>query len=45
MIQKYNSYDLEKTVSLQENVDPKLLKSMKEGVPSQLTGVPRRRDA
>ena len=36
---------VEKTVSLQENVDPELLKSMKEGVPSQLTGVPQRKDA
>jgi len=35
----------EKTVSLQENVDPALLTSMKEGVPNQLTGISQRRDA
>jgi len=30
----------EKTVNLQENVNPDLLKSMREGVPGQLTGIP-----
>lgn len=34
----------EKTVNLQENVNPDLLKSMREGVPSQLTGVPQRKE-
>jgi hypothetical protein len=31
-------------VNLQENVNPDLLTSMREGVPSQLTGIPVRRD-
>ncbi len=35
---------IEKTVSLQENVDPELLTSMREGVPMQLTGVPHRKE-
>jgi len=35
----------EKTVNLQENVDPDLLRSMREGVPCTLTGIPARRDA
>jgi hypothetical protein len=35
---------IEKTVSLQENVDPELLTSMREGVPMQLTGIPSRKE-
>ena len=31
-------------MNLQENVDPELLRSMREGVPMQLTGIPVRRD-
>lgn len=31
-------------MNLQENVDPELLKSMREGIPNQLTGIPVRRD-
>ena len=34
----------EKTVNLQENVNPDLLKSMREGVPGQLTGIPSRKE-
>jgi len=34
----------EKTVNLQENVDPELLTSMREGLPMQLTGVPQRKE-
>lgn len=40
----YNSYFIEQTVNLQENVDPELLTSMREGVPMQLTGVPHRKE-
>jgi len=32
----------EKTVNLAENVNPDLLESMREGVPSHLTGIPTR---
>jgi len=35
---------VEKTVSLQENVDPELLTSMREGVPMQLTGAGHRKE-
>ena len=35
---------LEKTVNLQENVNPDLLTSMREGVPLALTGIPARKD-
>jgi len=31
-------------VSLQENVDPELLTSMREGVPNMLTGIAPRKD-
>lgn len=34
----------EKTVNLQENVNPELLASMREGVPLHLTGIPERPD-
>ena len=33
---------VEKTTTLQEQVDPDLLRSMREGVPQDLTGVPKR---
>ena len=33
---------VEKTTTLQEQVDPELLRSMREGVPQDLTGVPKR---
>ena len=33
---------IEKTVNLAENVNPDLLESMREGVPSHLTGIPTR---
>jgi hypothetical protein len=32
--------NLEKTTSLQENVNPDLLTSMREGNPLKLTGIP-----
>jgi len=32
----------EKTTTLKENIDHDLLRSMREGVPQDLTGVPRR---
>ena len=35
---------IEKTVNLSENVNPDLLESMREGVPSHLTGIPNRRE-
>lgn len=34
----------EKTVNLAENVNPDLLESMREGVPSHLTGIPNRQE-
>lgn len=34
---------LEKTTSLQENVNPGLLQSMREGNPLKLTGIPQRK--
>lgn len=34
---------LEKTTSLQENVNPDLLQSMREGNPLKLTGIPQRK--
>jgi hypothetical protein len=34
----------EKTVNLQENVNPDLIKSLTHGVPSQLTGVQGRKE-
>jgi len=34
----------EKTVNMQENVDPELLKSMREGTAYKLNGVPQRKD-
>mmetsp|Transcript_45806 Transcript_45806/g.33544 ORF Transcript_45806/g.33544 Transcript_45806/m.33544 type:complete len:136 (-) Transcript_45806:1237-1644(-) len=33
----------EKTTSLQENINPDILRSMREGNPLQLTGIPQRR--
>ena len=33
---------VEKTTTLREAVDPELLRSMREGVPQDLTGVPKR---
>lgn len=33
---------VEKTTTLKENVDTELLRSMREGVPQDLTGVPKR---
>jgi hypothetical protein len=33
----------EKTTSLQENINPDLLASMRTGMPGSLTGVPERR--
>lgn len=38
------SFLLEKTSNIQENVDPALLTSMREGVAGTLDGVPRRKD-
>lgn len=35
--------NLEKTTSLQENVNPGLLQSMREGNPLKLTGIPQRK--
>lgn len=35
--------DVEKTTSLQENVDAELLRSMREGDPLKLTGIPARK--
>lgn len=41
----YNAFGLiEKTTSLQENINPALLDSMRMGNPQALTGVPRRSD-
>lgn len=37
-------FNPEKTVSLQENVDPELLKSMREGVAQPLDRIPKRKD-
>jgi hypothetical protein len=34
---------IEKTTSLQENINPDLLKSMREGNPLTLTGIPQRK--
>jgi hypothetical protein len=34
---------LEKTTNLQENVNPALLQSMREGAPLKLTGIPQRK--
>ena len=34
---------IEKTTSLQENVDAELLRSMREGDPLKLTGIPARK--
>lgn len=34
---------LEKTTSLQENINSDLLNSMREGNPLQLTGIPQRK--
>jgi len=34
----------EKTTGLQENINPALLESMRQGAPQNLSGVPRRAD-
>ena len=39
-----NSFNVEKTVNLQENVDSDLLASMRDGVPGSLDRVPQRKD-
>jgi len=39
----YNGRRIEKTSSLQENLDAELLRSMRDGEPMKLTGVPARR--
>lgn len=36
-------FNIEKTTSLQENVNQELLRSMREGDPNKLTGIPQRR--
>jgi hypothetical protein len=44
--QFYNLFlnSAEKTVNLQENVNPDLIMSMTQGVPSQLTGIQGRKE-
>jgi hypothetical protein len=41
--QSTNSFSIEKTIHLKEEIDPELIRSMRDGDPMKLTGIPARK--
>lgn len=42
-IMKKLTFEIEKTIHLKEEVDPELIRSMRDGDPMKLTGIPARK--